>query len=455
MSGALDGLVALDESERRRLGAVHTLGEIRQQPELWLDTARRVVKRGAELKYFLAPVMAGMPSSRSPCPAASSDAVHGRGRSAGAGTGLGFGPGPSVDIAADPGPAVRSAIVMAGAGSSDYVGRSLEQFLRRRLGTFVDSRPTTDIVTNPLGVLVPDVPHVIILFSRSGQSPESIAAFDIVAKIVRDARFIVITCNPEGDLARLARRHPDRLLGIELDPRTCDRGLAMTSSATSMMIAGQFLGFLDSPEEFVSRVSHMALAAERLLGDLSSRFRAIAAEPFERAVVLGTGPLHGAAIEAALKMQELTDGRVMTKAETYLGLRHGPEAAIDDHTLVVFFLSSDGSRQRYELDLVRELASKGLGLKRIAIAARAPLGIAGFVDECIEFDPDGRAQVADDLRPPVDVVSGQMLALFKALDLGISPDQPSTRGAINRVVQGVTIYPADIDTTGIDEQQRG
>ncbi|MDI7247210.1 MAG: sugar isomerase, partial [Bacillota bacterium] len=103
------------------------------------------------------------------------------------------------------------------------------------------------------------------------------------------------------------------------------------------------------------------------------------------------------------------------------------------------------SRQRYELDLVRELASKDLGLRRVAVTARAPLGLGGLVDECIEFDPDGRAQVPDDLRPPVDVVAGQMLGLFKALDLGISPDEPSARGAINRVVQGVTIYPADVD----------
>lgn len=443
MSGALDELVALDESERQTLGAVHTPGEIRQQPELWLDTAQRVVTRSAELRRFLAPVIAGMSPGCSPCPATSPDAVHGHGRSAGAGPGLG--PGPDAGVAAGPGPAPRGAIVMAGAGTSDYIGRSLEQFLRRRLGTFVDSRPTTDIVTNPLGVLVPDVPHVIVLFSRSGQSPESMGTFDVAAKVVRDARFIVITCNPEGELARLARSHRDHILGIVLDPRANDKGLAMTSSATSMMIAGQFLGFLDVPEEFVFCVCRMASAADRLLGDLSSRLRDIAAEPFERAVILGTGPLHGAATEAALKLQELTDGLVMTKAETYLGLRHGPEAVINERTLVVFFLSSGASRQRYELDLVRELASKGLGQRRLAIAARAPRELTGLVDECIEFDPDGSAQVPDDLRPPVDVVAGQMLGLFKALDLGISPDEPSARGAINRVVQGVTIYPASLD----------
>lgn len=445
VSGALDELVALGKSEKESLGIVHTPQEIRRQPGLWLDTAQRVVARAADLRRLLAPIVpdgvsghGSRPDARPDASPAGSgtpgaDVVAGAAARAGAGAGDGRDPAP------------RGAIVMAGAGTSDYIGRSLEQFLRRRLGTFVDSRPTTDIVTNPLGVLVPDVPHVIVLFSRSGESPESIGAFDVATKVVRDARFIVITCNPDGDLARLARRHPDRVLGIELDPRTNDKGLAMTSSATSMMIAGQFLGCIDAPKEFVLCVSHMASAAERLLGDLSSRFRAIAAEPFERAVVLGTGPLHGAATEAALKLQELTDGLIITKAETYLGLRHGPEAVIDDHTLVAFFLSSGVSRQRYELDLVRELASKGLGLRRVAVTARAPLGLGGLVDECIEFDPDGRAQIPDDLRPPVDVVAGQMLGLFKALDLGISPDEPSARGAINRVVQGVTIYPADVD----------
>ena len=60
-------------------------------------------------------------------------------------------------------------------------------------------------------------------------------------------------------------------------------------------------------------------------------------------------------------MLEMTDGRVKTFPETYLGLRHGPMCAIDDDALVVCFLASDPVARAYEVDLVRELDRKKLG----------------------------------------------------------------------------------------------
>jgi tagatose-6-phosphate ketose/aldose isomerase len=39
------------------------------------------------------------------------------------------------------------------------------------------------------------------------------------------------------------------------------------------------------------------------------------------------------------------------------------------------------------------------------------------------------------------VVFAQMLAMLRSLSLGLSPDRPNAAGTVNRVVQGVTIYP--------------
>ena len=47
----------------------------------------------------------------------------------------------------------------------------------------------------------------------------------------------------------------------------------------------------------------------------------------------------------------------------------------------------------------------------------------------------------DDLyRPVLDVLFGQLLGLFASLRTGLKPDTPSPTGAINRVVQNVSIY---------------
>ena len=39
------------------------------------------------------------------------------------------------------------------------------------------------------------------------------------------------------------------------------------------------------------------------------------------------------------------------------------------------------------------------------------------------------------------IVYCQTLAFYKALQLGVTPDNPCPGGEVNRVVQGVTIYP--------------
>ena len=55
-----------------------------------------------------------------------------------------------------------------------------------------------------------------------------------------------------------------------------------------------------------------------------------------------------AARECALKMLEMTAGRVSTMCESYLGVRHGPMSYIHKDTLVVCFLSSDPMLRAYE-----------------------------------------------------------------------------------------------------------
>jgi tagatose-6-phosphate ketose/aldose isomerase len=48
--------------------------------------------------------------------------------------------------------------------------------------------------------------------------------------------------------------------------------------------------------------------------------------------------------------------------------------------------------------------------------------------------------VADDYRPAVDVIFGQLLGLFGSLRWNLRPDFPSPNGAISRVVQNVNIH---------------
>jgi tagatose-6-phosphate ketose/aldose isomerase len=226
----------------------------------------------------------------------------------------------------------------------------------------------------------------------------------------------------------------DDVLSIVLDEAVNDRGLAMTSSFTTMALAAQFLASLDDPH-FPEVVEAAAASAERFLDEASKVAKELTRAPFRRMCFLGSGALHAVASEAALKVLELTAGRITTMSETFLGVRHGPLSAIDPTTLVVGFLSSDPRRSAYEIDLVSEIQQKKLGRETILVV---PFEESRTSARVIDLGLDRTFR--DEYRAGIDVIFGQLLGLFFSLKLGFLPDTPSPSGAITRVVTGIAIH---------------
>ena len=144
--------------------------------------------------------------------------------------------------------------------------------------------------------------------------------------------------------------------------------------------------------------------------------------------------------EARLKMQEMTAGRIVSAFDSFLGLRHGPQVFVNDACVVVAALSSGPTARRYELDLLRELRDKKQGMGTLVICGRSDAEVRDIAKTVIEPFPS-REPLPDDCRVFTDIVACQILATFKSIGLGLSPDDPSPDRIINRVVQGVTIYP--------------
>jgi tagatose-6-phosphate ketose/aldose isomerase len=161
---------------------------------------------------------------------------------------------------------------------------------------------------------------------------------------------------------------------------------------------------------------------------------------FERVVYLGSNELKGLAREAALKMLELTDGRVVSLAEAPLGFRHGPKTILNGSTLVVVFLSNDAHTRRYDLDLLAELRRDCVAGRVIALSSQLDDRHADtvVVGDSVHQSPAALSDL--ELCLPY-VVFAQTLATLRSLSLGVSPDKPNSAGTVNRVVQGVSIYP--------------
>jgi tagatose-6-phosphate ketose/aldose isomerase len=130
----------------------------------------------------------------------------------------------------------------------------------------------------------------------------------------------------------------------------------------------------------------------------------------------------------------------MCTYDTFPGLRHGPEAVINERTMVVAFISKDGYLRKYEEDLLTELKEKNIGKAVLVCGSKIDGAVKKLSDYAVEFDPDDKLNITDDLTPPILVIIGQLLGMFKSLDLGFKPDTPSNEGIINRVVKGVKVY---------------
>jgi len=371
-------------------GAHWTAREICQQPQIWLDVERLMAAEADRLHRFLAPLLAR--------------------------------------------PHLR--IVLTGAGTSSFVGQCLAPAIARH-GRRVEAISTTDLVAGPQSWLSRSTPTLLVSFARSGNSPESVAALELADEHVEHCSHLVVTCNADGALFKRTRGAKNAC-AILLPEASNDRGFAMTSSFTGMLLAAA-LAFEVLPAG-AETTAVLAQLAPRILPGCVALLRSLVRGAFERVIYLGSNELNGLAREAALKMLELTDGQVVTAADSALGFRHGPKTILNRSSLVVVFLCNDPYTRRYELDLLKELRRDGVAGRIVALST-APIE-GQHADDVLLAEGTSHAPAIGDLEACCAyALFAQSLALLRSLALGVRPDNPNAAGTVSRVVQGVSIYP--------------
>ena len=379
-------LFGRSETEQKRLGYFHTLKEICQQPWTWLRTCDRMIASRDDLKLNVAGIQS---------------------------------------------------LALTGSGSSEYAAECVCRPLQNELGICTESISGGSLLMYGGKALPPGRPGLLISLARSGDSPESSGAVELLLGTEPEFRHLVVTCNDQGSLARAWHAY-DKVHVMTLPAETHDKSLVMTSSFTNLLLAARFIGMLERPEEYRKLCERLSQTSEELIRSSFDSLAKIAASDFRRAVFLGSGSRFAASREAALKMLELTSGRVTALSETYLGFRHGPMSYVQDDTLIVCILSCDSTIRAYELDLLDELDRKKLGLSKVIIGESIPNSVVRESDEVIECK--GLREIGDEETPVLYVVVAQLLAFFRCLAEGLQPDSPSQGGIINRVVERFPLH---------------
>ena len=384
--------LGMDLSALTQKYAIHTAREISQQPDLWLSVWKGIDQQRPALEHFLQKAF--------------SDSER---------------------------------IILTGAGTSAFIGLSLKGILRRRTGILTEAIATTDLVSHPKDYFQSEIPTLLISFARSGNSPESVAVISLANEICETCYHLVITCNADGRLAKHAAEKNKYVLA--LPPEANDQSLAMTSSYTGMLLAGVLVAYLNEFETTKKSVEVLIGYGRKIIKYYSGELANIAEKNFSRAVFLGSGPFFGTAKEAHLKLQELTDGQVICKEDSFLGFRHGPKAVVDNATLVCYIFSNEEYASKYEKDLVNSMKKGRTPLVEIGVMENK---IPGIRLDHIFYLSDNGIRLEEEFLAICSVLPAQILGFYKSLQLGLRPDTPSATGAITRVVEGVRIYDLKI-----------
>ncbi|MFV0382839.1 SIS domain-containing protein [Paracoccus sp. (in: a-proteobacteria)] len=317
-------------------------------------------------------------------------------------------------------------IWLCGAGTSAFIGDSLAVALGRT-GHRVRAIPTTDLVARPQDYVRDGLRPLVVSFGRSGNSSESIGTLDILDRLAPGAARLNITCNATSALATREPANGGAQRVITLPDACHDSGFAMTSSYTTMLLTALACLDDDCPTgDLAARGAQLAAAARTLLA-----LPLAPARP-ERVVFLGAGPFLGSARESALKVLELTAGRVTTSWDSTLGFRHGPKAVIDDRTAVYILLSADPLTRKYDQDIATEIRAQFPAVSVTTMGRAMP-------DTDAPDIPFGTG-LDDVWNTPIAVLVAQRLAVAWSKSLDLNVDDPFFGRNLTRVVANVRLY---------------
>jgi glucosamine--fructose-6-phosphate aminotransferase (isomerizing) len=299
-------------------------------------------------------------------------------------------------------------ILFLASGSPYYLGTSAAVYWQQILNVPARAVMASEMLLFPGGHLPPAGSRpLLVVVSRSGSTSEVLWALDQF-----EARFpqraVLVTCAPGSPLAQ-------RISHQVVLPEGMEQTVPQTRSFSAMYLAVQMLGsVLAHQDEMTDLLTHAHRHFPAELDQWEEQIAAVVADNALRHVFfLGSGPLYGIAIEASLKMSEMS----LTEAFAYpfLESRHGPRSLIDDNSLVVGLFGRTAFS--YENAVVAEL-KRDAGARIAALTAEGLPPVTGG-----DVVLAGAALWPDAVQGLLYLPVVQLLAYYRAITAGVNPDQ--------------------------------
>ncbi len=296
-------------------------------------------------------------------------------------------------------------VLLTGCGSTFYLAHAIAALFAEFSGVPALAVPGGELWLNPRNAYPIEANALLVAFSRSGTTSETVAA---ARRFQQESggTIIAVTNDPRSDLACLA----DICIGI---PKGQERSIAQTRSFASMYVAGVALTFTFTGQvSKLAEINMLPAIAHRLISTSDHLVRSVAEDlSLDRFYFLGSGPRYGLACEANLKMKEMS----LTHSEPFhfLEFRHGPMSMVGDSTCIIGLLSDPN--YKYEIAVLEEMQARG--------ASVFTLGEQG-ADICFS------SNLTESVRNALYLPPLQLMALYRSLAKGLNPDQPENLTAV-------------------------
>lgn len=294
-------------------------------------------------------------------------------------------------------------VLFTGCGSTYYLSVAAAALYQELTGRSARAVPGGELVLNPGSVLT-DQKTLLVAVSRSGTTSETLKAVENFRAGGRGD--VIAVSNYDALLSRRAD------LSIVIH-KGQEESIAQTRAFSSMYVAATAIcARMSGRQDLLESMARLPEAGHLAIG----KYETVAEEigenlDFDRFYFLGSGPRHGLASEANLKMKEMT----LTHSEAFhfLEFRHGPMSMVDQRTVVLGLLS-DSSRDQ-EAKVLSEM--KALGARVTSL---------GEKDAEIQF----ASGLAESVRGVLNLPALQLMAFYRAIAKGLDPDRPNHLSAV-------------------------
>lgn len=307
-------------------------------------------------------------------------------------------------------------VIFIGSGSSYYQALTMASTFRKWLGRSASAYPSSEIFLFREQATAYNKKYLLVGVSRSGESTEVLLALNSVKELPY-WNICGITCYEESTMAKLCK--------CIVSPLGKEESTVMTKSFSSMTFMMQCaIAMAADRNDWITELKETVRLDEQVVKQSDNAMKELVQqESFNKFIYLGMGSYNGIALEACLKIKEMS--YVWTESYGTLEFRHGPKSIVDSGTFVCFLVSEQA--RDYELKVAEEMKEYGA---YVLIIAAEKGSDTEFADKVLEI---GGKELSDEARSVLYLPALQYLGYYTALKLKLDPDSPKNLSQVVKI----------------------